>query len=169
MFLLPQNHNNIFLEKMASETLPKQEFYLSGARYWSQVPPTVNGMLGGFANISTTDIQSSKSLLKQLFSSKQPPGRSYALDCGAGIGRITKFLLSSLFDHVDLVEQNPDFLETAKGYLGPSLLDKKIGQMFPVGLQDFQPELGKYDVIWVQWVLGHLTDEDFVNFFTKCQ
>lgn len=154
---------------MAGGTLPSQEFYLSGARYWSQVPPTVNGMLGGFANISTIDIQSSRALLKLLFSSKLPPGRANALDCGAGIGRITKFLLSNLFDRVDMVEQNPDFLESAKSYLGPTVVEKKIGQMFPVGLQDFQPEVGRYDVIWVQWVLGHLTDQDFVNFFTKCQ
>ena len=25
-------------------------------------------------------------------------------------------------------------------------------------LQDFTPEEGKYDLIWCQWVLGHLTD-----------
>lgn len=154
---------------MGSETLPVQEFYVNGAKYWSGVPPTVNGMLGGFASISTTDIQSSKTLLKQLFSSKQPPGRGHALDCGAGIGRITKFLLCNLFDRVDMVEQNPQFLDTAKEYLGPSLVEKKVGQMFPVGLQDFQPDVGKYDVIWVQWVLGHLTDQDFVQFFLKCQ
>ena len=25
-------------------------------------------------------------------------------------------------------------------------------------MQDFTPEEGKYDLIWCQWVLGHLTD-----------
>ena len=39
------------------------------------------------------------------------------LDCGAGIGRVTKNLLLPLFDTVDMVEQNPDFLEKAKVYL----------------------------------------------------
>ena len=34
-----------------------------------------------------------------------------------------------------------------------------------VGLEDWVPEEGKYDVIWVQWVVGHLTDDDFVAFF----
>ncbi|XP_050307160.1 N-terminal Xaa-Pro-Lys N-methyltransferase 1-B [Anthonomus grandis grandis] len=149
---------------------PNENFYKDGAEYWSKIPPTVDGMLGGFSEISTTDIHSSKTLLKQLFTStKQPLGRGYALDCGAGIGRITKFLLSDLFDRVDMVEQNPQFLESAKKYLGKTILEKKIGQMFPVGLQDFRPEPGKYDVIWCQWVLGHLTDEDFVAFFERCK
>ena len=42
---------------------------------------------------------------------------SIYLDCGAGIGRVTKNLLLPLFDTVDMVEQNPDFLEKAKDYL----------------------------------------------------
>lgn len=38
-------------------------------------------------------------------------------DCGAGIGRVTKNLLLPLFDTVDMVEQNPAFLQKAKDYL----------------------------------------------------
>ena len=34
-----------------------------------------------------------------------------------------------------------------------------------VGLEDWAPEEGAYDAIWVQWVVGHLTDDDFVAFF----
>lgn len=37
------------------------------------------------------------------------------------------------------------------------------------GLQDFSPEPKTYDVIWCQWVLGHLTDEDFVGFMKSCK
>ena len=40
-----------------------------------------------------------------------------ALDCGAGIGRVSKKLLLPLFSEVDLLEQNPAFLERAKTYL----------------------------------------------------
>ena len=43
-------------------------------------------------------------------------------DCGAGIGRVTKNLLLPLFDTVDMVEQNPDFLEKAKVYLVGKML-----------------------------------------------
>ena len=37
------------------------------------------------------------------------------------------------------------------------------------GLQDFIPESSKYDLIWCQWVLGHLTDDDLVSFFKRCK
>lgn len=39
------------------------------------------------------------------------------MDCGAGIGRVTKNLLINHFESVDLLEQNPKFIETAKTYL----------------------------------------------------
>lgn len=40
---------------------------------------------------------------------------------------------------------------------------------FKKGLQKFTPETNVYDVIWVQWVLGHLTDEDLVSFLKRCK
>ena len=48
------------------------------------------------------------------------PSNQRALDCGAGIGRITKHLLVKHFTKVDLVEQNKLFLEKAKEYLKTS-------------------------------------------------
>lgn len=38
-----------------------------------------------------------------------------------------------------------------------------------MGLQDFTPEKGKYSVIWNQWCLGHLKDEDLVEYFKRCK
>ncbi|CAG9854628.1 unnamed protein product [Phyllotreta striolata] len=143
------------------------EFYSNAVHYWSEIPATLDGMLGGFGFISQTDIKGSKMLLKQLFNSKDHPGRDYALDCGAGIGRISKFLLTDVFEKVDMVEQNEAFLEQAEKYLGPKF--SKIGHFYPQGLQNFQPEEGKYDVIWIQWVLGHLTNKDLVNFLSSCR
>jgi hypothetical protein len=37
------------------------------------------------------------------------------------------------------------------------------------GLQDFSPEPKTYDLIWCQWVLGHLTDEDLIDFLKSCK
>lgn len=34
----------------------------------------------------------------------------------------------------------------------------RVGSFFAKGLQDFVPEEGRYDIIWCQWVLSHLTD-----------
>ena len=36
------------------------------------------------------------------------------LDCGAGIGRVSREVLLKVFDKVDLVEVNPLFVEQAK-------------------------------------------------------
>jgi protein N-terminal methyltransferase len=67
---------------------------------------------------------------------------------------------------VDLEEQNPDFLTKAKLYLGAA--GNRVGCYFPIGLQDFVPMAGRYDVIWCQWVLSHLRDVDFISFMMKC-
>jgi protein N-terminal methyltransferase len=34
--------------------------------------------------------------------------------------------------------------------------------------QDFSPSAATYDLIWVQWVIGHLHDIDCVQFFRRC-
>lgn len=95
---------------------------------------------------------------------KPAPGRSRCLDCGAGIGRVTKNLLSDFFDKIDLVEQDSAFCNKARESLAAS---GKLGDIFNVGLQDFNGSGNNYDVIWIQWVLGHLTDDDLIAFFIR--
>ncbi|KAL0274221.1 UNVERIFIED_CONTAM: hypothetical protein PYX00_006693 [Menopon gallinae] len=143
----------------------ESKFYQDADDYWSQVEPTVNGMLGGFGNISNIDIQGSELFLKKLLNLKDKPGQKRALDCGAGIGRITKNLLCKYFDKVDLVEQNEKFVEASKRFLS---FEKNIGTYYHSGLQNFEPVDNLYDVIWCQWVLGHLTDDHLVKFLRRC-
>lgn len=57
-----------------------------------------------------------------------------------------------LFKTVDLVDVTQEFLDKAKTYLGDN--SKRVGNYFCCGLQDFSPESGRYDVIWIQWVIG---------------
>ncbi len=57
---------------------------------------------GGFAKISQADIDGSSKFLKFLLKSSESLGTERALDCGAGIGRITKHLLSKNFDKVKI-------------------------------------------------------------------
>lgn len=90
-----------------------------------------------------------------------------ALDCGAGIGRITKRLLLPIFQTVDMVELNQKFLDAAHRFIGEQV--SRVERFICSGLQDFTPEIGRYDVIWCQWVLGHLTDLDLIDFFKRCQ
>lgn len=73
-------------------------------------------------------------------------------------------MLIPFFDKVDLVEQCPAFATEAVNYIGQT---EKLGEIYNVGLQDFEFEDEKYDVIWAQWVLGHLTDDDLVDFFKR--
>ena len=37
-----------------------------------------------------------------------------------------------------------------------------------IGMEELDFEF-KYDCVWIQWVIGHLTDEDLVNFLKKCK
>ncbi len=90
------------------------------------------------------------------------------MDCGAGIGRITKLLLTTVFDSVDLLEQDPNFVREAPAYLGAAKA-AQVERFICCGLQSFTPKPKEYDVVWIQWVLGHLTDDDFVAFFKRCR
>jgi protein N-terminal methyltransferase len=45
-----------------------------------------------------------------------------------------------------------------------------VGTVFNVGLEAWDPPLGtRYDLIWVQWCVGHLTDDQLVGFLKVCQ
>ncbi|XP_010349034.1 N-terminal Xaa-Pro-Lys N-methyltransferase 1 isoform X2 [Saimiri boliviensis] len=105
---------------MTSEVIEDEEqFYSKAKMYWKQIPPTVDGMLGGYGRISSIDINSSRKFLQRfLREGPNKTGTSCALDCGAGIGRITKRLLLPLFREVDMVDVTEDFLVRAKTYLG---------------------------------------------------
>ncbi|OWK10079.1 NTMT1 [Cervus elaphus hippelaphus] len=161
---------------MTSEVIEdEKQFYSKAKTYWKEVPATVDGMLGGYGHISSIDINSSRKFLQRFLrvgrsarieaavaphsarvpASQEGPnktGTSYALDCGAGIGRITKRLLLPLFGVVDMVDVTEDFLVKAKTYLGEE--GKRVRNFFCCGLQDFSPEPQSYDVIWIQWVIG---------------
>lgn len=150
-----------------------QDFYSKATDYWSTISPTVDGMLGGLSKVSPADVSFSKEFLSSfIFNGTKPLPTRFALDVGAGIGRVTKNLLVHYFSAVDLLEANPKFLEAAPAYLGPEVM-RKIRNMYTCGLQDFFPERlhsaegcgqeAYYDCIWCQWVLSHLRDADLVS------
>ncbi|KAM3587148.1 hypothetical protein VKS41_002189 [Umbelopsis sp. WA50703] len=171
---------------MSNDTVPvpqfaDQDWYTKAVDYWSSVDPTVNGMLGGFESVCPVETAASLDLIHEFVDGirgarnvvKKEPRieKGYACDCGAGIGRVTKeFLLRVPFAKVDLVEQTPKFVEQAKNeYLKEEIQSGKVGEVYCKGLQEFTPDAGKYDLIWCQWVLGHLTDDDLVSFLKRCK
>lgn len=166
------HHNTLDMENESDhpprglvENKERGAFYKDAADYWSQIPATVDGMLGGYGHISTVDIKGSTQFLRQLFRLKVAPGKERAIDCGAGIGRITKNLLFNHFKKVDLVEQDPAFVAQARTALEAH---SHMGNFYCSGLQSFEPEADTYDVIWCQWVLGHLKDDDLIQFLQRC-
>ncbi|XP_037653840.1 N-terminal Xaa-Pro-Lys N-methyltransferase 1 isoform X2 [Choloepus didactylus] len=66
-----------------------------------------------------------------------------------------------------MVDVTEDFLIKAKTYLGEE--GKRVRNYFCCGLQDFSPEPNSYDVIWIQWVIGHLTDQHLAEFLRRCK
>ncbi|KAL6198535.1 hypothetical protein ACLB2K_028324 [Fragaria x ananassa] len=156
----------------------KTEWYREGVGYWEGVEASTDGVLGGFGHVSEADIRDSEAFLNGLLSEVLPNAANgqrllVALDCGSGIGRITKNLLIRYFNEVDLLEPVTHFLETARESLAPENLMvsdmHKATNFFCLPLQEFTPEAGRYDIIWVQWCIGHLTDDDFVSFFTRAK
>ncbi|XP_060801203.1 alpha N-terminal protein methyltransferase 1 [Amyelois transitella] len=140
--------------------------YEKSLEYWADVPPTVDGVLGGFGYISQEDIHGSLLFLKALFSLEHPPASRTALDCGAGIGRITKYVLLPYFGTVDIIEPDEKFIKAIPEFVGENRT--KLGSLYRESLQEFSPDK-KYDLIWNQWVLGYLTDDDFVSYLVRCK
>ncbi|KAH0537188.1 hypothetical protein FGG08_006013 [Glutinoglossum americanum] len=141
--------------------------------YWSGVDPDVNGMLGGFPQISRLDIQGSKNFIAKLRRDSQTTGEEFArgVDCGAGIGRITLSLLSSICKTTDVVEPIAKF--TSHILSDPSFAqlrsDGSIGAVYTQSLESWAPPPDvRYDLVWNQWCLGHLTDAQLVAYLKVC-
>ncbi|KAM3515526.1 hypothetical protein MY11210_000899 [Beauveria gryllotalpidicola] len=151
-----------------------------GLAYWRNVTPDVDGMLGGvpaiFGPISRVDLQGSRTFLARLGigSSRKV---SYCLEGGAGIGRITKGLLVNVAEHVDVVEPIAKFTDALRGKKG-------VRRVLNMGLEDWQggnddddddgtttttTTTTRYDLVWTQWCLGHLTDEQVRRYLERCR
>lgn len=105
------------------------------------------------------------------------------------IGRVTLPLLTTVARTVDVIEPTARFTDThLAGKPG-------IGRVFNVGLEEWQPqeiavksapvpgeatgecveikantesEIYHYDLVWTQWCVGHLTDDNLVTYFQRC-
>ncbi len=142
----------------------KLQWYEKGVNYWMNVDATVDGVLGGFGHISDTDLEGSRKFLASLGRLTFGPGSGAAAECGAGVGRVTKGLLANLFEKVDLIEPCSKFLAQARVDLASQ---PKADRFLEMGLEAWVPEPGRYSLIWCQWVLPHLPDDDLVAFFRR--
>lgn len=52
-------------DRMGDIAEDETSFYSNAEEYWREVPPTVDGMLGGYGSISSIDINGSKAFLQK--------------------------------------------------------------------------------------------------------
>ncbi|CCF57424.1 hypothetical protein KAFR_0C04340 [Kazachstania africana CBS 2517] len=147
--------------------------YNDAISYWTDTPATVDGVLGGYGEqtiVPTMDVLGSSHFLRKLKSRMIPAEgcKKIGADIGAGIGRVTKTMLSKYCDVVDLVEPVKPFCDQMKVELKDLSEEGKVGKIFELGMQEWDPEKGKYWLIWCQWCVGHLPDEELIKFFVRC-
>nr|XP_008116029.1 PREDICTED: alpha N-terminal protein methyltransferase 1B isoform X1 [Anolis carolinensis] len=149
----------------------EMQFYARAKNFYKEVPASEEGMMGDYAELSSTDTEASREFLRNFVGiSAQGPGKAgtdFALDCGSGIGRVSKYVLLPFFKQVELVDMMENFLTEAQNYLQGQ--KHKVNMYHCSSLQQFTPTPQKYDVIWIQWVSGNLTDKDLLGFFIRCQ
>lgn len=237
----PSNARTTDTDNNQETTINEQRialWYKAGRDYWASTTTDVNGVLGGQAHVHSMDINASLRFLNRVMK-KYNISSNRCLDCGAGIGRITRDLLINRFDICDLLEQDIAMLKVAIENISHDIQvsnsstapnskqrNKKgqLGFVHVAGLQEYSvlaspssssttliplaPSLSphqttsllttpittdhtnnpngtanltkkrsshssassmdlsviKYDIIWIQWVVGCIIDSDFVNF-----
>lgn len=127
-------------EKKVDRVGSKANWYKGSVEYWNTRPATVDGVLGGYETIHHTDSDTSNMMIEE--QKERISGFDEVLDCGAGIGRISKATLKPYFDKVDLLEPAAVQLEQAKTYFPEGR------NFYCAGMQEFEYET-KYDAVWI--------------------
>lgn len=143
-------------------------------KYWNEVPATSSGMLamlGDYPWYTRIDLRGNKTFLSKLsrispscsaFKAKVKRG----VDCGAGVGRVTEGFLREACEVVDVVEPVEKFTRVLRD--GQLKQDGVVGDIYTVGLEDWCPDK-KYDLIWTQFCVGHLTDRQLLESVGRCR
>lgn len=97
------------LEKFHKE---KENIYKNGVKMWESQTADVDGVLLQCGEVNSEDIQESKRILERYI--RDLPYQKRALDCAAGIGRVSKQILTHHFAVTDLLEPAANFVQAAK-------------------------------------------------------
>ena len=138
----------------------KEKWYNKAKDYWTEQTPDVDGMLGGYGHVADGDQATSIEYIEGL----KLDSKGVALDVGAGIGRVSKNVLLKCFAKCDMLEANQAFADKARTYVG----SKNLENIFVQGMEEFTPESKRYALIWIQWCIIYLTDDDLVAFLQRC-
>lgn len=151
--------------------------YDDAISYWLSVPASVNGVLGGFGEqtpVPKADIVGSATFLRKLQTRMVCPegSKKLTIDMGAGIGRITRDLLWKVSDVCDLLEPVKPFVVQMLAELSGVAYRNKLGDIYDIGMQEWEcaPEkMGHYWLVWCQWCVGQLPDDELVKFWIRCR
>jgi len=141
-------------------------WYAKTAKFWQTKPPTVDGMLDGLGALAPVDEAASNNFLSDLFKCSKVIKGSLAIDCGAGIGRVTKSVLLRHFEKVDFQEQSERYTTQFWRTL-PALFRSRVENVICCPLQNFVPSR-QYDCIWIQWVIAYLRYSDLLLCLRRC-
>ncbi|KFG62070.1 putative protein c9orf32 [Toxoplasma gondii RUB] len=156
-----------WIDELGRDGEKKSSWYDRARDYWEKKDATVSGMLDGYDAVSAVDLEASLCFLDKVKTLPAYKGGScrfnYALDCGAGIGRVTKGCLLHRFQQVDMVEPMERFCRSAPDFVA----SERLKDIFQQPLQEFSPSK-KYDCIWLQWCILYLTDADLIDLLKRC-
>lgn len=173
-------HENRFCPLSEQDTSePEQEAdaainQIAALEYWSAQTADVKGVLGGYPQVSRIDLQGSANFFAKLrmrskdYTATRRLGR--AVDCGAGIGRVTLGLLCKVAEVMDIVEPVEKFTNEIKegNSFGELREQNRLGDVYTQGLESWVPG-HNYDLIWTQWCLSQLTDIQVVTCLQRVQ
>lgn len=169
---------------------PSQHISASTAiSFWSSRTADIHGVLGGLPQLSRPDLRDSLDFLNSLrreskeFPLSKDARLPRAVDCGAGIGRITLGLLSKVAEVVDIVEPIEKFTRVVSEGAEFEKIRARggIGEIFNCGLEDWHPDTistdhvtnddtrsnAIYALIWNQWCLSQLSDTDLTSYLHR--
>jgi protein N-terminal methyltransferase len=147
-----------------NEELNKEQWYSKTKEHWQHSESSIKGVLGGNDQVHNSDVKTSCELLDGLIKVHKINTKK-VLDCGAGIGRVTSSVLTKYFDECDIMEQDEKFVDNCRTNFSN---EPKIKDIYQSSLQDFVFSKS-YNVIWIQWCLENLDDQDLANFLIKCK
>jgi protein N-terminal methyltransferase len=119
--------------------------------YWKEISADDNGMLGGYPQVSTVDIRFSRNFLRKLRSSRptrsarvggsnsETPdwGFQNCLEAGAGIGRVTLNLLSTICTTIDIIEPIAKFTAGLTADESPLVKSGQLRHVYNMPLQQW--------------------------------
>jgi len=152
-------------ELWAEQREQRAAFYAANSAWWDD--GGYNGATDEAAMIgdehSEADTEESGRFLDDLLA-RHGLRVSSALDAGAGVGRVTKHVLLRRCAEVHLLEACEVWSKQSRRYLGKkrALSCSFINQR----LEEFLPNPDCYDLIWLQWTLQYLVDEDVIRALT---